>query len=324
MATQIPSLETIQSLYQLRERPAGTRWTLEEAYSFCRKLTVSHYENFPVGSLLLPKAKRPHVYAIYAFARVADDFADEPLYEGSRLEYLNGWEILLEESYQGRADHPIFMALADSAQKLDLPMDLFRDLLQAFKRDVTVNRYETLDSVITKYCRYSANPVGRLILRLFDYRDEEQMILSDHLCTALQLTNFWQDVTIDLQKDRVYIPQNLMRSENYTEEDLFARVYDERFQRIMRFLTAQTWNLFDRGYPLVEQVRWPLNAELRFTWLGGVTILSRVAQNQYNVFDHRPTLNQWDYVISGGRSLLGIGRIRNRFNRLFESVRTGA
>ncbi|MFB3786659.1 MAG: squalene synthase HpnC [bacterium] len=324
MAIKIPSLETIQSLYQLRERPAGDRWTLEESYAFCRALTVSHYENFPVGSRLLPKAKRPHVYAIYAFARVADDFSDEPQYEGLRLDYLNGWDSLLEECYQGRADHPIFLALADSVRKLDLPIELFRDLLHAFKQDVTVNRYESLESVVNHYCRFSANPVGRLILHLFDYRDKERMLLSDHICTALQLTNFWQDVAIDLQKDRVYLPRNLMRADNYTVEDLFARVYDERFQRIMRTLTAETWDLFDRGYPLVEQVRWPLNAELRFTWLGGVTILSRMAQNRYNVFDHRPALNKWDYVKSGGRSLLGIGWMRRRFRRMFEPLRTAA
>lgn len=317
MAAHVPSLESIASMYRIPVRPSGERWTLEEAYEFCKKLTLSHYENFPVGSMLLPKHVRPHVYAIYAFARVSDDFADEARYEGRRLDYLNGWEALLEECFQRPSSHPIFMALADSAQKLDLPIALFRDLLHAFKQDVTVNRYESLECVNTTYCRYSANPVGRLILCLFDYRDEERFLLSDHICTALQLTNFWQDVAVDLNKNRVYIPKNLMRQYDYSIDDLFAQVYDERLKRIVKTLVVQTWELFDLGYPLLEKVRWPLNAELRFTWLGGVTILSKIARNKYNVFV-RPALSKRDYLLLLARSLMRIDRIRNRMKTLFE------
>jgi len=318
MGSQIPPLETISSMYQLSDRPAGERWTLEEAYAFCRNLTVSHYENFPVGSMLVPKEKRPYVYAIYAFARISDDFADEAQYEGRRLDYLNGWDHLLDEAYQGKAEHPVFMALADAVEKCDLPIDLFRGLLRAFKQDVTVKRYDTLESVIQTYCRFSADPVGRLILCLFDYRDEELFHLSDCICSALQLTNFWQDVAIDLKKDRVYIPQTMMRSANYGMDELFAHVYDTRFQEIMRELVERTWRMFDEGYPLVERVRWPLNAELRFTWLGGVTILSRTRKSEYNVFEKRPALSKWDFIQSGGRSLFRIGRMYRRFKNLFE------
>lgn len=318
MGSQIPPLDTIASTYKLNVRPLGTRWTLEEAYAFCQALTVSHYENFPVGSMLVPKKKRPYVYAIYAFARISDDFADEALYEGRRLDYLNGWDDLLSQAYEGRANHPVFMALADAAEKCELPIDLFRRLLRAFKQDVTVKRYETLDSVIQTYCRFSADPVGRLILHLFDYRDEERFHLSDCICTALQLTNFWQDVTIDLRKDRVYIPLEMMRAEGYTVDDLFAQVYDDRFRRIMKELVDRTWALFDEGYPLLDSVRWPLNAELRFTWLGGMMILSRTHRSEYNVFEKRPKLSKWDYAVSGVRALWGIDRKRRHWQNLFE------
>ncbi|MGC9328010.1 MAG: squalene synthase HpnC [Candidatus Hinthialibacter sp.] len=318
MSSKTPPLETIGSMYKLNAQPAGERWTLEEAYAFCRDLTTSHYENFPVGSLLVPKEKRPYVYAIYAFARISDDFADEAQYEGRRLDYLNGWDEMLSEAYEGRAEHPVFMALADAAEKCELPIDLFQGLLRAFKQDVTVKRYETLESVIESYCQYSANPVGRLILHLFDYRDEELFHLSDCICTALQLTNFWQDVAIDLQKDRIYIPKEMMREQSYTVDELFAHVYDARFQRIMKPLVERTWALFDEGYPLLERVRWPLNAELRFTWLGGATILSRTRKSEYNVFEQRPKLSKWDYMQFGGRALFRIGRLHQRMKRLFQ------
>lgn len=317
MATITPTIETINSMYGLSNRPAVGTWTLEEAYRYCHDLTVAHYENFPVGSLLVPKAKRTHVYAIYAFARVSDDFADEADYEGRRLDYLNGWNRMLEECYQGKASHPIFMALADTVEKCELPIELFQGLLHAFKKDVTVKRYDTLENVNTFYCQYSANPVGRLILHLFDYRDERLFMLSDCICTALQLTNFWQDVTIDLKKDRIYIPRDEMKRVGYSEEELFAHVYDDRFRTIMSRLTRQTWDLFDRGYPLLDHVRWPLNAELRFTWLGGTAILARLAQNRYNMFDKRPKLSKWDLITLGSRSFTRIGRIRERMKTLF-------
>ncbi|MBD3267291.1 squalene synthase HpnC, partial [bacterium] len=302
--------------------PTGAKWTVEEAYAFCRQLTVSHYENFPVGSMLLPKKVRPHVYAIYAFARVSDDFADEAVYQTKeqRLHLLADWQNKLEECYRGRADHPVFIALADTVKKIDLPIELFSDLLTAFKRDVTVNRYQTFDEVINAYCRYSANPVGRLILYLFDYRDEERHRLSDHICTALQLTNFWQDVAIDLQKNRVYIPLEDMQQAGYTVEELFQHVYDERYCGIMQNLVKKTWDLFEQGYPLLESVRFPLNAELRFTWLGGVAILSRTLEYKYNVFANRPKLSKWDFLKLGSTSFLPIRRLKRKKKRQFEPL----
>lgn len=316
-----PTLRNIGSFYHLDDHPVDKKWTVGESYEFCRRLTVSHYENFPVGSLLIPKHLRPHVHAIYSFARVSDDFADEADYKGKRMDLLNEWERMLINCYEGKAEHPIFIALGETVKTIDLPIELFQGLLKAFKMDVTVSRYEDFDQVLG-YCRYSANPVGRLILHLFDYRDEELFHLSDCICTALQLANFWQDVTIDLKKDRSYIPKNEMKRENYTEADLFAHVYDERFVRLMEPLVKRTWRLFNEGCPLVERVKWPLNAELRFTWLGGTTILHRVMQNEFNVFEYRPKLSKWDFLKLGLRSFFQIEGIRKKRNQAFENTQS--
>ncbi len=312
----IPSAQALRAFYHLKTQPPPADCTVETAYSFCRDITASHYENFPVGSLLIPKPLRPHVAAIYSFARVSDDFADEASYEGKRLDLLNEWERKLIDCYQGKADHPIFIALADTVQKYELPADLFQGLLRAFKMDVTVKRYEEFENVLG-YCRYSANPVGRLILYLFGYRDEELFELSDCICTALQLTNFWQDITIDQKKDRIYIPKRDMQQEQYSEDEYFAQVFDERFQRLLLRQIERTWALFDRGYPLVERVHWPLSAELRLTWLTGATILSRTLLNDCNAFEKRPKLSKWDFLHLGAYSLLGIKSRRERLQRLF-------
>lgn len=313
MSAAEPTPQAIASFYHFESRPAGSVWTLEESYAYCKTLTTSHYENFPVGSMLLPRAKRRHVYPIYAFARVSDDFSDEARYEGRRLDLLDEWDRRLTACVNGEASDPIFIALGDTLERLDLPVQLFRDLLHAFKRDCTVKRYETFDDVVDLYCRYSANPVGRLILYLFDYRDEELHVMSDHICTALQLANFWQDVGVDLKKDRVYIPTEEIKAAGYSLDELFAHVYDERLAGLMRSLCERTWNLFDRGYPLVERVSFPLSAELRFTWMGGVTILRRVLENDCNVVENRPTHSKWDFIRLALRGLAPIRGVRARW-----------
>jgi phytoene synthase len=188
--------------------------SLEEAYAYCRRMAEMHYENFPVGSLLIPKARRKYVYSIYAFARTADDFADEGyettgLTESDRLAALEDWQRRLGDCYAGNADHPVFVALAATIKELNLPDKLLSDLLSAFRQDVTKHRYANFDEVLD-YCTRSANPVGRMILLLFNYRDEQLHRLSDHICTALQLANFWQDVSVDIRKDRVYLPEDEM------------------------------------------------------------------------------------------------------------------
>lgn len=313
------TFEALKPLYNLNIKPPKNGWTMAESYSFCRRVTFAHYENFPVGSVLIPKKLRPHVHAIYAFARLSDDFSDEDYYEGQRMERLDEWDVMLEDCYNGKADHPVFIALANTAKELDIPMQLFRDLLIAFKMDVTKSRYQDWDEVMN-YCHYSANPVGRLILYLFGYRDEVLLHWSDCICSALQLINFWQDVAVDLKKDRIYIPQKDIEAFGYSEKELFEHVYDERFTKLMRKLVLRAWVMIDEGYPLLINVKFPLSAELRFTWLGGVSILQRTALNEYNVFEKRPKLSKFDFMKLGLRSFFGIKKYRETLRGYFSSL----
>lgn len=268
--------------------------TVAEAYRHCQWLAFRHYENFPVASWLIPRAMRPHVAAIYAFARTADDFADETKDPGQALRHLGQWGEQLERCAAGAADHPVFVALADTIRAYELPIQLFRDLLTAFTRDVTVTRYATWDDLLARYCRYSANPVGRLVLLLFGYRDPMLHDLSDQICTALQLTNFWQDLGVDLAKGRIYVPQDAMARYGVTEPEFLQQRVDDRFRRLMAHAADVTEQLFQQGSPLPSRVRGRLSWELRATWLGGMTVLRRVRAVGYDTFRHRPTLTWWD------------------------------
>lgn len=274
-------------------------YSLEEAYAHCEALARAHYENFPVGSLLVPRARRKHVYSIYAFARTADDFADEGyeigLSESERLQSLDDWERQLEACYRGEASHPIFIALANTARELDLPQQLFLDLLSAFKQDVVKRRYRDFDEVLD-YCTRSANPVGRLILLLFGYRDEKLHRLSDCICTALQLANFWQDVAVDLEKDRIYLPEEEMARFGVTEEELGNRRFSERYAALLKFQVDRTQGLFDEGRELPRLVSGRLAWELKLTWLGGVTILEKIRVQGYDTLRARPRITTADKI----------------------------
>jgi hydroxysqualene synthase len=279
-----------------------------EAFAYCERLAQTHYENFPVGSLLVPKARRKHVYSIYAFARIADDFADEDydnagLTEVERLKSLDDWEAQLSESYRGRASHPVFVALAETVKELSLPEQLFKDLLLAFKQDVVKRRYATFTEVLD-YCTRSANPVGRLILRLFDYRDERLDALSDCICTALQLANFWQDVAVDIQKDRVYLPQDELAHFGVSVEDLRARRCTDAYRRLLQLQIERTRELFNRGKSLPAQVRGRLAIELRLTWHGGMRMLELIEGQQYDTLNARPKISTLDKLRLLSRSLL--------------------
>jgi hydroxysqualene synthase len=279
---------------------------VDAAFAYCERLTRAHYENFPVGSLLVPKGKRRHVYSIYAFARTADDFADEgydtPRSQTQRLAALDDWGRRLEACYRGEAEHPIFVALAATVEELRLPAELFRDLLSAFKQDVVKRRYASFDEVLD-YCARSANPVGRLVLLLFGYRDEELHRLSDHVCTALQLANFWQDVAVDLEKDRVYLPQDELARFGCDEEQLFARRFDERYAALLKFQVGRTRELFMQGRPLARLVRGRLSFELSLTWHGGMRILELIERAGYNTLKRRPVITKWDRAVLVARSL---------------------
>jgi hydroxysqualene synthase len=288
--------------------------SLAAAYATCARFAREHYENFPVASILLPSAMRPHVAAVYAFARVADDFADEGIRPAAeRLALLDAWagelHACLAPAVADRrplapaaAAPPvelppetphIFAALGSTIHTCDLPVSLFDDLLSAFRQDVTKVRYETWDDLLD-YCRRSANPVGRLVLAIAGYRDERLGESSDAVCTALQLTNFWQDVERDWAKGRLYLPLEDCRREQADTRDLDARSMTEPWRRTLRGAAGRTATLFDRGRLVCDSVRGRLRLELRLTWLGGRRVLARLERGGFDVFLRRPSLGAGD------------------------------
>jgi squalene synthase HpnC len=274
------------------------------AYRFCQDLANRHYENFPVASRLMPKRLRRHVAALYAFARIADDFSDEPEYEGVRRERLLDWRRQLDEIGSRPPSHPVFLALGETLRELDLPKRPFDDLLSAFLQDTEKSRYATFDEVLD-YCRRSANPVGRIVLMIHGYRDEELFRYSDAICTALQLANFWQDVSVDLLKDRVYIPEEDFKTHGYSEADLRMGVYNERFKSLMKFEVCRARALFEQGRPLASKLCWPLSLEIRLTWLGGRQILKLIHRLDFDVLRSRPALRKRDWIPLLARALVG-------------------
>lgn len=290
-----------------REMRGGGSCSTAEAYAYCEQMARNHYENFPVGSMLVPRSRRKHVYSIYAFARTADDFADEGYEKGideaERLANLDEWERELECCYQGRADNPIFIALAQTAMELNLPIQLFRDLLSAFRQDVVKRRYADFNEVLD-YCTRSANPVGRLILLLFDYRDTHLHLLSDHICTALQLANFWQDVAVDIQKDRIYLPLDELARYGVTVEDLKNRRLTSQYASLLKFQVGRTKEIFEQGRVLPSLVGGRLSIELRLTWLGGMRILEKIEGLQFDTLTQRPSISTSDKIMLLLKSLI--------------------
>ncbi|HSE97189.1 MAG TPA: squalene synthase HpnC, partial [Blastocatellia bacterium] len=280
-----------------RPMASGRSWLLDESYEYCRKIALGHYENFPVGSLLIPKRLRKHFYAIYAFARIADDFADEgydrQYSESERLELLEEWRRMLRDSLTLKPAHPVFVALSHTVEQYRLPLSLFEDLISAFAQDVTKRRYNSFEELLD-YCRRSANPIGRLILLLFGHRSEEMFAWSDAICTALQLANHWQDVAIDLDKDRIYIPIADLHQFGLDESSLRERRADRAFRELMRFEVERARELFRQGKPLCLAVNGRLGLELRAVWLGGWRILEAIERNDYDIFSRRPVLNPFD------------------------------
>jgi phytoene synthase len=267
---------------------------IRAAYAECRRLARRHYENFPVASHLVPRDKRDALAVIYAFARYADDVADEPGVEG-RLEKIAAWRRMLCECYSGKVDRPVFLALGDVVWRFNLSFENFDNLLHAFESDVSVNRHQDFSSLLA-YCACSANPVGRLVLELFGHRDVELFALSDCICTALQLTNFWQDVARDLERGRIYLPLDDLERFHYTLDDLRAACVDDRWRELLKFEITRTGQFFERGKTLPERVATPLRLQLRLTWLGGMSVLGKIARVGYDVFGHRPSLSKLDFV----------------------------
>jgi squalene synthase HpnC len=234
---------------------------------------------------------------------MADDMADEGTQSPEqRLNALNTWEEKLRSSYEGTADHPVFIALAETATAKQIPQQLFTDLLAAFRMDVTRSRYQTFNDLL-RYCRLSANPVGRLVLHVFDDANEPKLALSDHICTALQLANFWQDISIDKQKGRIYIPLEDLERFRYTEDEFRLGVEDDRFRDLMQFQIERTRKLFIDGKPLIQSVTPELRFELRLTWNGGMAILKKIEQIRYALFARRPHLTFVNKLLVFGSAL---------------------
>jgi len=268
-------------------------YTKTTAEQYTRWLATEHYENFHVVTFLLPKRLHQDFYNVYAFCRWADDLGDEIGDTSESLRLLAWWREELQAMYDGRVHHPVFVALEGTARKYDLPLQLFSDLISAFEQDQTVTRYQNWEALFD-YCRNSANPVGRLVLRLCGYADAERDRLSDATCTALQLANFWQDVTVDFQKDRVYLPLDLFSRHGYTVEDLAARRFTPAFQAVMRDAVEVAHKLFLEGLPLVKTVDRRLAFDLELFSRGGIRVLEKIEQQNYNVLDRRPAISKFE------------------------------
>ncbi|MFZ0884962.1 MAG: squalene synthase HpnC [Candidatus Acidiferrales bacterium] len=293
-----PELEIARNL------PAGN-CAPTEAERYTRWLATHHYENFNVVSWLLPRRLHQHFYNLYAYCRWSDDLGDEIADRARALQLLDAWEDELRLIYsQGRGpSHPVLIALRETIRAKDIPIQPFSDLLRAFRQDQIVQRYQTWEDVL-EYCVYSANPVGRLVLYLCGYRDEARQKLSDQTCTALQLANFWQDVSRDLEKGRIYIPLEALAAHGLSEADIVNKRFGARYVALMKSLIARTRAIFDAGMPLAKTVAPFLRVDLEMFSRGGLAILDAIETSGYNTLEHRPALTKWTQLSLLGRTLI--------------------
>ena len=267
--------------------PSGC--TVEDAYALCQRLAKTHYENFTVGSWFLPRESRKHLYAVYAFCRFVDDLGDE--FEGDRLEALDFWEEEVQSCYGGTPKHPYAIALQQTISAFDIPKEPFLRLVQANRMDQTSSRYATYQD-LEHYCQHSANPVGRLVLYVGGYRDQERQELSDYTCTALQLANFWQDVSRDYALGRIYIPMEDLARFGCSEEQLALGVSTDAFRELMRFEVARARELFRRGMGLVDTLEGRLKLDVALFSLGGLKVLDAIERQEYDVLRRRPKVSK--------------------------------
>jgi squalene synthase HpnC len=278
----------------------AARYSVPEAEAYTRWLATHHYENFHVVSFLLPKRLHQDFYNVYAFCRWADDLGDEIGDKQESLRLLDWWREQLDAMYAGEAGHPVFVALRGAVDRHGIPEEPFADLIRAFVQDQTVARYATYEDLFA-YCRYSANPVGRLVLRLCGYSDPARMRLSDATCTALQLANFWQDVTVDYGKGRIYLPLEDLRRFGVSETDIAERRATPQFLELMRFQVERAREWFYKGLPLAQKVDSELAIDIELFSRGGLAILDAIERQGYDVLGRRP-------VISKGRKLALVAR----------------
>ena len=277
--------------------------SLEFSRQFCLTFTNNNYENFSVVSRLLPKHLIPHFHAVYSFCRWADDLGDETGGGEKALEYLRWWRLELSDCYKETPYHPIFVALASTIKRFRIPEQLFKDLIFAFEQDQLVLEYQTYEQLL-QYCKYSANPVGRLVLLLWETYDEEKAIYSDYICTALQLANFWQDVARDFLIGRIYIPAEYRAKFNYSSEDYGNRTQNQAFESMMADLVDRTEKMFFMGSPLLSMVPKARKVDLELFMEGGLSILGKIKKTNYKVWEARPSLSKWEKMMILGKSLL--------------------
>ncbi len=273
------------------------------AFAACERLARTHYENFSVGTRLLPARLRPHFYSIYAFCRGVDDLGDEV--EGDRMRLLDGWGQQLRLCYAGAPEHPYFVALRETIREFSIPEGPFLKLIEANRRDQAVTRHPDYAELLD-YCDHSANPVGHLVLYVFGHREREMQKLADNTCTALQLSNFWQDVARDYEKGRIYIPQEDMEQFGVGEEVIASGAVTEGFRQLMRFEVERTRDLFRLGLPLIDMLARPARVDVALFTAGGLSILRAIERQKYDVLSRRPTLSGW-----GKARLLLSALIRN-------------
>jgi squalene synthase HpnC len=282
----------------------ATAPSLAESQAYCARLARSHYENFSVATWFLPERLRQHFYNVYAYCRISDDLGDEVGDPAASLLLLDQWQIELGACYAGKPRHPVFVALADTVRQFEIPQHEFSDLLTAFRQDQTVTRYETFHDLIG-YCLNSANPVGHLVLYLCGYRDSERQKLSDSTCTALQLANFWQDVSVDYAKGRIYLPLEDLRKFGVSEEDLANNRNTAAFCEMMRFEVERARDWFRQGLPLVGKVNKELAIDLDLFSRGGLEILNAIEKQGFAVLGRRPAISKPRKLALVARAALG-------------------
>src|SRR5271157_2597258 len=287
----------------LMEKLPANGCSPDAAQRYTRWLATHHYENFKVVSWLLPKELHQHFYNVYAYCRWADDLGDEIPSKKRALELLDWWERELGACYEGRPAHPVFVALRETVVAKDIPKQPFADLLKAFRQDQVVKRYGTWEAVLD-YCQYSANPVGRLVLYLCGYRDAHRQRLSDATCTALQLANFWQDVSRDLEKGRIYIPLDRAAAHRVSESDIVGKKFSARYVELMKELIARTRELFEEGLPLSKKVQGKLSVDLEMFSRGGLAVLDAIEAMGYDTLNRRPTVSKGKQVRLLGRAIV--------------------
>lgn len=265
--------------------------SLVDARVYCERLAKSHYENFSVATWFLPAKLRQHFYNVYAYCRISDDLGDEVGNAQQSLELLDQWEAELNACYAGSPKHPVFVALAETVKQFAIPKHEFSDLLIAFRRDQTITRFETFNDILD-YCKYSANPVGHLVLYLGGYSDAERQKLSDYTCTALQQANFWQDVTVDYLKGRIYLPLEDMRHFGVSEQEISERRTTPQFVEMMKFEVKRAREWFERGLPLIKVVNKELAVDLELFSRGGQEILNAIEAQGFDVLRERPVISK--------------------------------